>query len=325
MPALVGLFSALHKYLLITRRARRLRKERDIKKLPKPLWPKLTRSVSFTLKQDTRSSKIGIKNKTLLILLYLAGLITTVFGALSDNWTTLSIGFSLFFVALIFTTSTSTKILKKRDKLEGKIYSVVNFKMTYTEDEKEEAGGEKELVKVTEWENFLSPRRIEINIPIKFSPEMQEEFARHFNVHLQQISADAEVRTWVADKENGWNYADAVVTMVTVPPLPKKAMWHKGYLNPDYVAWSFFPLGISTEEGVLMPNPENPEEMQSVVGIDISGSQDDMKAKGVFVSEKIKRSPQMLIAGSTGGGKSLAINTLVPVVKKPDSLRRFDP
>src|SRR5699024_240442 len=93
------------------------------------------------------------------------------------------------------------------------------------------------------------------------------------------------------------------------------AKWHEGYLDPQYCAWGFFPLGLSVEHGVLMPNPENPEEMQNVVGIDLTKSQKKLASKnGIKVSEKVEGTPQVFIGGGTGGGKSLHVNTWVPVL-----------
>lgn len=319
MPILIGLFSALHKYLFITRRARRMA-PRDQQNLPQPLSKKISRRVGFTLKHDTRPlfGKFAINYKWTFVLLWLAGLAITVIGALIDNWQVLIAGFVWFFIAFGFCQSTAKKILAQRDKLMDRIFKTVDFKMAYGKEGEER---QHQLVQVVEWKDFLSPEKIKIEIPLKFNADSQEEFMRHFNQHLSKMSSEAEEKAWVPadDLEKGipgWDYGASMLTVRTVPPLPLRADWHEGYILNDNCAWSFFPLGIGVEDGVEMPSPENPEETLNVIGIDVSGEQQKLaKKKGFYTSSKIVVSPQALVGGGTGGGKSLSVDTLIPVVK----------
>lgn len=321
MPILVSCFYALHKYMFITRRAQRMRPI-DAKTLPKPLSKQASQRLNFTLKQDTRPlfGKFSITYKWTFVLLWVLGLVITVAGAFIGIWQVTVAGLVWFFVAYGFSQSSAKKILTQREKLMDRIFKTVDFKMSYGKEGEERRN---EVVNIVQWKDFLSPEKIKIEIPLRFNADAQEEFMRHFNQHLSKMSSEAEERAWVPadDMEKntpGWDYGASTLTVRTVPPLPTRADWHEGYVLNDNCAWSFFPLGIGVEDGVQMPNPENPEEMMNIIGVDVSGEQQKLaKKKGFYTSSKVTTSPQMLVGGGTGGGKSLSINTLVPVLKKP--------
>lgn len=322
MPIIFGLFMSLHK--TITRRFK-LRNARSIherkileKDLPPPLSKKMSRRVGFTMKQDTRplSKSISMSHRAMFFAIWALGLITVIAGAYMANWQVIVLGFLIFFVAVGFSSSTAKKVLDKRDKIERRVYETVNVKMAYGAEGEADP---KSKVRITKWENFIEPRGIECEIPVSFSPDQQQEFMRHFNNQLSFISEDE--RSWVPDfnpteKKKGWDYGEQLLTLRTVPPLPGIAMFHEDYILGDRIAWSFFPLGLAVSDGVEVPDPENPEEMQNVVGIDLSGAQKKLgKDKGFYVSDKLERAPQVFIGGGTGGGKSLKVSTLIPVVR----------
>lgn len=318
LPLFVYGITALHKNLLITRRERKLRRDADRKNLPKPLWPKFKKSMSFTMKKDTRPvGKLSISHKLMFWALYTIGFIVSVAGAFASSWTTILIGISLFFVCIMFSLSTGGKLLKQRDKILERIFKTVDFKFMYG---KEAAENPSSVINVVEWRNYIEPEKIEMEIPLSFNDDSRNEFMRHFNQHLSRMSTEAEERTWVPADDHekgisGWDYGGSKLTVRTVPPLPTKAMFHEDYILNDRCAWSFFPLGLGVEDGVAMKNPENPEEEQNVIGIDVSGEQGKLGSKmGFYVSGKVGTSPQILIGGGTGGGKALSVDTLVPVL-----------
>lgn len=325
MPIIFGLLMSLHKVLtrkFIMRKAKSPHEMRLMEKeLPIPLSKKISRRVGFTMKQDTRplSKGIGISHKAMFFAIWGLGLLTVIAGAYMYSWQIILLGFTVFFLSVGFSNSTAKKVLDKRDKTERRIYETVNVKMAYGA---EGDSNPKSKVRITKWENFIEPRGIECEIPVSFSPDQQQEFMRHFNNQLSFISEDE--RSWVPDnnpteKKKGWDYGEQLLTLRTVPPLPGIAMFHEDYILGDRIAWSFFPLGVAVSDGVEVPNPENPEEMQNVVGIDLSGAQKKLgKKEGFYVSEKLERAPQVFIGGGTGGGKSLAVDTWVPVVKYID-------
>lgn len=320
LPLLIYGICALHKYLLITRRERKMKRNADRKKLPSPLWPKFTRSLGFTMKKDTRPVwKLPVSHRLFYWIFYLAGLILTVVGVFIENWELAGIGCGVYFIGIMFSLNTASKVLKQRDKILDRIFKTVDFKFHYDAEGKENPSS---VVKVLEWRNYVEPEMIEMEIPLSFDSMSQDEFMKHFNQHLSKMSTEAEERSWVPavdpDKKLlGWDYGASKLTVRTVPPLPTMAPWHEGYVLNERCAWSFFPLGLGIENGVEMPNPENPEEMQSVIGVDVSGEQAKLgKKMGFPVSSNLVTSPQLLIGGGTGGGKSLSVDTLIPVVKR---------
>lgn len=321
LPFIIFAFSMLHKYLLITRRAQKMRREADRKNLPKPLWPKVTRALGFSIKSDTRPFlKLPLTNKQAFYLMYLTGLVLTGIGAFIGSAGMILSGMGVFFVAVFFSLGTSGRLLKQRDKIIERIFRTVNSKMFY---EREVSENPSRVITVKSWRNFVEPDMLQIEIPPTFSQEMVDGFMRQFNQNLSKTSTESEERAWVPDDdlENGkpgWDFPAGVLTLRTVPPLPTMAPWHEKYVEDERIAWSFFPLGIAVEDGVLLKDKETGEE-QNIVGIDVSGKQISLGKKlGVPVSSKIMPSPQALIAGGTGGGKSLAINTMVPVLKNPE-------
>lgn len=163
---------------------------------------------------------------------------------------------------------------------------------------------------VLEWDkNGLFPKRLRIMLPVTFDSLRSEEFLTRFNLAFGGDHA------WAPDIEDkdfpGWQFKKGVLTLKSDDPLPDKAMWSADWLNPEYCAWSFFPLAIGTQGGTMMPDPETGEEVH-IIGTDFFGEQQKLAKRNEFwCSQEILASPQVLIAGATGGGKSLAVDTLI--------------
>lgn len=317
MPMLVWLFCKAYKKVFITRRAQKLRPQ-DMDQLPQPLGKKLKRHLGFTVKMDDRTwGKMPLNNKRMFWVLWVLGLVVTVLGGVFSNLSVIFLGLMMFFLPLIYSIATSRKMLAQRDAIFNRIFETVNFKMHYGAKKAENPAS---LIKISEWEDMLQPKEIRISIPLSFDQAAAPEFMRHFNQNLSRFSTDAEERSWVAKtadgKAPGWDFGGSLLTVRTVPPLPTMAKFDAHYLHNERCAWSFFPLGLGIENGVEMIHPET-GATENVIGIDVSGEQGKLgKKKGFPVSGTIMVSPMALVGGGTGGGKSLAVNTIVPVVKK---------
>lgn len=268
-------------------------------------------------KDERPLSKIGISHRLFFWLTYTAGFITSVAGAFFGSWQTILIGMSVFFICIMFSMSTGGKLLRRREKIIDRIFKTVDFKFGYGGEAGESPTS---MVKVTEWRNYIEPDKIELEIPLSFNQDFQNEFMRHFNQNLSKTSTEAEERTWVPADDHekgtsGWDYGGSTLSLRTVPPLPLKAMFHEDYVLNERCAWSFFPLGLGVEDGVEMQSVDKEGEVVNVIGIDVSGEQGKLGAKmGFYVSPRITTSPQMLIGGGTGGGKALEVSTKIPVL-----------
>ena len=92
-------------------------------------------------------------------------------------------------------------------------------------------------------------------------------------------------------------------------------MWDEHYIINENIAWSFFPLGLGVEGGVLLENPET-GEMEHVLGLDLNGNQVKLaKKKGLTIGNELVRSPQTLVGGQTGGGKALSLDTEILILQ----------
>lgn len=322
MPILLWIGCRVHKEVFINNKQKKTpRSKAGQLTLPKPLGPIIMERIKFTFKdgrvlqlgnKDEPKSE-GVTNKQFFALLWFIGLIAALaFVFFGKLWFLFAIPV-LFMISIGFSLITASPIIKGREKILAKMFEVGKSTLGAPED-----GGNtpQSMIQILEWRELLKPNKVKFLVPTTFNGDNTETFMRQFN---QVFGSET---TWVAfnDPETGkpgWDFEEGMVTLKEMPPLPMKAPWSAHYVKSDAVAWSFFPIGLGVESGLELPNPET-GEIENVLGFDVAGLQYDLaKEKGIKCSPSITGSPQALVAGGTGGGKSLATNTLVKVLKNP--------
>lgn len=326
LPIVFRLIAFMQKKLRVDRAIAKAPRNTPPKNLPKPIWQKWKKHIGFTFK-DKRSFAIakkpigGLTNKLMFIILYLIGLIATIAGFVMGNGMVIVIGITMFWVSIMFAIMSPKKLLQERDKKYQSLFNIAHshLKMpTEYEDQKEN------YIKVLEWEEYVKPLKVEFFIPDDFNGDSAEAFLKQFN---QKFGSET---TWVASDEEikdedgkvvgmkpGWNFEENKVTINAVPPLPTMAKWEARYVTDPAIAWSFFPIALGVENGVELTNPET-GETENVLGFDLSGLQvGHGKKHGVRTADKITTSPMVLVAGGTGGGKSVSTSEKISVLKKP--------
>lgn len=327
LPIIFRLIGVAHKKIRVDRAAAKMPKNSAAtKNLPKPIWNKWKKHIGFTFK-DTRSFSIGKKqfggmtNKIMFFTLYGIGFILTIVGFAISNGTLIFTGIMIFWISIIFAIVSPKKLLKERDKKYQSLYNIAKSHLKMPAEYEEE---KEKYIKVLEWEEHVKPLKVEFFIPDDFNGDSGEAFLKQFNQKFGRetawVASDEEVKDEngkVTDIKPGWNFEENKVTINAVPPLPRMAKWDARYVLDPAIAWSFFPIALGVENGVELTNPET-GEIENVLGFDLSGLQvKEGEKHGVRVSEKITTSPMALVAGGTGGGKSVSCTTPVKTLKKP--------
>lgn len=325
LPLVVRLVAYAQRKLIVDKahernNAKKPAQQKDAESLPKPWWGSIKERLGFAFK-DTRGFKFSKKseassmqNRVLFLILFLVGLIAMIAAPLSGVSALYAVGVIFFFVSLAFALLTPSEVLKARKNLVSRQAEVV---------ESNGLGSTKRnhlpqhSVKVVEWADLTTPKKIEIPIPSKFREEGEENFMRHWNQIFGRIT------TWVPDydKENkgGWDYEKGVLTIASVPPLPQVSPFKEEYVLHPAIAGGFFPIGIGISDGIELPDGEG--GVINLIGFDVRGTQKGHGEKnGVKVSSKLgTATPQVLVAGSTGSGKAMSVNTSV-IVKDEDEV-----
>lgn len=309
LPIIVWGIARTQKALMIDRVKKKTKRREDLNNLPEPVWGIWKERLSFTIK-DKRSLSIkdkpvNLERRILLIILYLSGLIITVGLAFLGQYKLMVVGYILFFISVIFGIKSSKSLLKERERIMKRMLEVANSKL---------GGSSKdinEVVRVLDWQDFVTPQKIEFTVPTTFSSIGQDGFLQQFN----QVFGN--LQEWVPSEEDGgWDYDKGIATFYAVPPLPQKADWLEHYAIADGIDDGFFPIGLSVQGGISLPNPET-GEIENVLGFDVAGTQiGAAKKAGLTMHESISASPQSLVAGATGGGKSLSALTKIAVYEE---------
>lgn len=319
LPIILRLLAMAQRKLVVDRYFEKHGKSREtMEHAPKPIWIAWKERLSFTMK-DKRTVSIGkknaeseggIQNRIMFFLIWAFGLVATVVPVYLEQWVWASIGPVLFMIAIIFGIASANSVIKARHRMYERMFEIAQNKLGLrTKD----ARTPQEALTVMEWGDILTPRKIRFKVPTTFGEEGEEGFLRMFNQLFGQVTA------WVVynDPESGkpgWDYEEGFVTIRSVPPLPTMAPWDERYVLNEGIAWSFFPLALGVEDGVELVNPETGEP-ENVLGFDVAGEQGKVGNKaGISVAGNIVSTPHSLIAGSSGGGKSLSIETMVAVV-----------
>jgi hypothetical protein len=317
--------SLVHKKLIIERKAAKAKANKAaMKDIPKPIWPRWSEHISFTMKDKRnlvlKKPKKGtkeepkvsnIQNRQLFFMLWGAGLLVVLVGSFIGSWQVWLSGYVIFFVAMRFGVKSAETLLATRKAVIDRMFSIAKLKLGQSA---EYTDNPKAVINILEWNDYVKPQKVELQVPDSFGADGEEGFMRQFN----QIFGTET--TWVPadDPEThapGWNYEEGKVTIYAVPPLPQMAPWDEHYVLDPGVAWSFFPIALGVENGLEVPNPAT-GKIENVLGFDFSGEAGKAaKAAGYKMSGTITTSPMAFVGGGTGGGKSLSVDTLVEVVR----------
>lgn len=312
MPILLRLIAFAQKKFFVDRKLANMPKGKAASaNLPKPIWGTWRERLKFTRKDDREAKLFGTR-KRLYFGLLIIGLIVTVVAAVLKLYLLLPVAYILYFVATFYAIGSAKDVLETRKKIMVKMYQIAANRGVVDNGliDQPEA-----VIEVLEWRDHIKPKKAKIQMRTEFDAAGCQRFLELWNQNFGQETA------WVPsdDPETGtpgWNFAESIVTIHEVPPLPQMAPWDEHYVLDPAIAWSFFPLALGVENGVELTNPKT-GEVENVLGFDLSGEQAKVgKKAGVKVSEKIVTSPMVLCSGGTGGGKSLSINTLIQRVKQ---------
>lgn len=308
MPIILRLIPFLHKKLVIQKKMQKMTANEQARYKPNLLAPIWKERLSYTMKdkrdfsltsgkkkkgKEPSSSKI--QNRQMLLLIWAVGLLTVVVGAFLMNFYVLGAGYIIFFFAAGFGITASKDMIEARKKIMTRLYEIANSKLGIGAEYAENPGA---VIRVLEWSDPLKPSKIEFDVPTTFAQEGEEGFLRQFNQVFGQET------TWVPfdDKETGkpgWNYEDGIATFFAVPPLPTSAPWSAHYVVNPNVAWSYFPIALSTGGGIELANPDKNGEIENVIGFDLSGEQVGLaKKNGIKIGGEITTSP-MCLTGDT--------------------------
>jgi len=290
---------------------------------PTPVWPKWKERLKFT-RADKRQFVLSggkkkepkvfpVKRRTFYWGLRGAGLVVALIAGIAGSFALFLVAAGVYIASLVYGYKSADRLMVEREKLYKRMFSVARSKL---QQSAEYESNPQAVIRVTEWRDYVKLQKVEFDIPDTFGEEATEAFMKQFNQLFGRETA------WVpADNEEtgdpGWDFEKGVVTISAVPPLPRKAPWLEHYVLAKEVAWSFFPIGLGVEHGLELPNPET-GVVENVLGFDLSGEQGKVADKyGIKMAQAITTSPMALIAGGTGGGKALSVDTKIEVVEPP--------
>lgn len=271
---------------------------------------KASKRIKFTMK-DPRKKPIPFR--VIFILIYLIGAIVSFIGGLNANWNLLLVSLIIAYAAFIFSIITANRIVSERDVVLKRMLELKGNKMKFINKDKSVVPTPASEFKVLEWnDDLVTPIKMYLYMPTDFDILEVDGFLESFNLIFggkgQWISDDT-------DKEyGGFDFNAGVAAIRTSTPLPQMAMWHERYLDPKDIHWSYFPLALGSENGVPIYNKEL-EITEHVLGFAVNGGQEKLSKKNeVVLGKEVTSSPQVLIAGGTGGGKSLNSQTKIEVI-----------
>lgn len=300
------------KYALFGRRKSRTAIQNENKK--EGFNKKLIKRIKFTLK-DPR--KKPIPYRLIFILIYLIGAGLAIFGGLAENWAFLGLALIAQYISIIFSAITAKSIISKRDAVLERMLDFKRNKMRLVNREKGVLVTPEMEIKVMEWdEDLVTPTKLHLYMPTDFDILHVEGFLESFNLIFNSNGQ------WIADEtdeqHDGFDFNAGVAAIRVSPKLPSIANWHERYLNPKYIHWSYFPLALGSENGVPVYNEEE-DRFESVLGFSVNSGQEKLSKKNeVKIGSEVVAAPMTLIAGGTGGGKSLVSTTVVKVIVDKD-------
>ena len=296
------------KYELFGRRSRT--KINAVKK--EGLNKKLSKRIKFTMK-DPRKTPIPFK--IVFITIHLVGAGLAGFAGFADIWPLLFLSYFVYLAATIFSIVTSNDIVKRRDIVIERMLEKKREQIKLVDKEAINNGNYQSEFRILSWhDDLVNPSSLHLYLPTSFTPEQIDDFLYSFNTLF------GENGSWIANIDDeqykGFDFIAGVASIKTTEKLPTIAMWDEKYLNPAQIHWGYFPLALGSENGVPLENKET-GEIEHVLGFSVNSGQEKLSKKnGVNIGAEITSAPQILIAGGTGGGKSLNSRSKVVVISE---------
>lgn len=160
-----------------------------------------------------------------------------------------------------------------------------------------------------QWDEENKPTDFEIYLPVGYD-------SLQYNTFLDKLSQQFgrgrpfETNNEIAGRI-GYDSENRIAIITLQQPLPDLAMFDERYVLNDTVQWSYFPLGIGSRGGIPFKDPNTGEEIR-LCGFDVNGAQQKfLKKKGIFVGGDLMPSPHAIMAGVTGGGKSVCQRSVI--------------
>lgn len=160
-----------------------------------------------------------------------------------------------------------------------------------------------------QWDEENKPTDFEIYLPVGYD-------SLQFNTFLDKLSRQFgrgrpfETNNEIAGRL-GYDSENRIAIITLQQPLPDLAMFDERYVLNDTVQWSYFPLGIGSRGGIPFIDPTTGGEIR-LCGFDVNGAQQKfLKKKGIFVGGDLMPSPHAIMAGVTGGGKSVCQRSVI--------------
>lgn len=267
---------------------------------------KAKKRIKFTTK-DPRKKPIPFK--LVFFLIYIVGTIVSIIGGLTGSFSLLIVSIFIAYIALGFSIITANKLVNERDTVLKRMLELKGSKMRLVNRDKGIVPTPDAEFSVLEWsEDLISPLKMQLYMPTDFDILAVDGFLESFNLIFGSKGQ------WIADEEEGgFDFNAGIAHIKVTTPLPQRADWNERYLNSKDVHWSFFPLALGAENGVPVYNEEL-GVTEHVLGFAVNGGQEKLSKKnGVILGKEVTSSPQVLIAGGTGGGKALRSDT--PIIK----------
>lgn len=296
------------KYELFGRRSKT--KINTIKK--EGLSRKLSKRIKFTM-SDPRKTPIPFK--IVFIAIHFVGAGLAGFAGFADIWPLFFFSYIIYLVAVIFSIATANGIVKRRDVVIERMLEKKREQIKLMDREAVDAGLYQTEFNILGWhDDLVNPSSLHIYLPTSFTPEQIDDFLYSFNTLF------GENGSWIANMDDeqyqGFDFSAGVASIKTTEKLPTIAMWDEKYLDPTQIHWGYFPLALGSENGVPLENKET-GEIEHVLGFSVNSGQEKLsKNNGVNIGAEITSAPQILIAGGTGGGKSLNSRSKVVVISE---------
>lgn len=155
-----------------------------------------------------------------------------------------------------------------------------------------------------QWDEENKPTDFEIYLPVGYDSLQYNTFLDKLSQQFGR-SRPFETNNEIAGRV-GYDSENRIAIITLQQPLPDIAMFDERYVLNDDIQWSYFPLGIGSRGGIPFKDPNTGEEIR-LCGFDVNGAQQKyLKKKGIFVGGDLMPSPHAIMAGVTGGGKSVS-------------------
>lgn len=270
---------------------------------------RLRKRTEFTMR-DPRTEPIPYR--IVFIGIYILGGIVAILGGFLGKFIFLLLAWGISAGGMAYSYITADPIVTERDKVIERMVSLKQSKMGLMSDNKTSPDPNQEL-RVIEWnDNLIAPKRLHLYMPTTFDNLQITGFLESFNLIFG--SNGRWIENLNDEEYQGFDFNAGVASLRTSAPLPQRADWHERYLLNERIHWSFFPLAIGSENGVPVINEETGKQ-EHILGFAVNSGQNKLASKqGFKIGAEIVAAPQILIAGGTGGGKSLSVDTLVVTV-----------